>query len=417
VNDQTIRDLLDELLGVSPECADRDELGRVVKLNARLKAFTVRYDMRCSRRADLLAAEGRSESGFGMLMDEGNGSSRDAKSAGDRDKVCTDLPEFESALADGEVSGEHIDVLAKHTKGLSDVERADLIAAGQDLVDKAVGSSAWGFEREVKNRIADIKARHRADSDVAELERQRKDSTVKRWTEAGSGMKATLIRLDPIRDATLHAVIDAHLTQLRQDPANKNRSFEELKIEAVLTAVSATAGDLGVPEVVVHTDAKTACTGRHPDTMCETVNGDPVPVATMQRFCCEAVLTAVLVDADGTIRNLAEQRTANRAQRRVLAAMYVTCAHPHCTVAFSQCRIHHIIWFTHGGATQLANLLPVCETHHHLLHEGGWNVTMTEDRIVSWIRPDGSVWMVHPSINRQPEQQQRRRRQRSPVAA
>ena len=56
-----------------------------------------------------------------LLLSEGNGSGRDAKHAQDRDRVCSDLPEFETALADGVVSGEHLDVLAKHTKNLTDV--------------------------------------------------------------------------------------------------------------------------------------------------------------------------------------------------------------------------------------------------------------------------------------------------------
>ena len=40
-----------------------------------------------------------------------------------------------------------------------------------------------------------------------------------------------------------------------------------------------------------------------------------------------------------------------RQLRRLLAAMYRTCAHPHCQVGFSQCRIHHIDWFANGGHT------------------------------------------------------------------
>ena len=160
---------------------------------------------------------------------------------------------------------------------------------------------------------------------------------------------------------------------------------------------------MGVAEVVIHTDAKTFCEGRHADTLCETVDGVPVPVATMHRYCCEAAITAVIVEADGTVRRLtAEPRLANRAQRRVLAAMYSTCAHPHCTVAFSKCRIHHVDWYEHGGLTVIDNMLPLCEQHHHLVHEGRWNLTMTPDRTLTWTRPDGSIWMVHPSINRRP---------------
>ncbi len=389
----------------------------LVGLNARLKAFTVRYDMRCSRRADQLAAEGASESGFAVLLDAGNGSARDAKAAGDRERVCSDLPGFETALADGVVSGEHLDVLAKHTRQLTDAERCELIAAGSELVDQATSRSAWGFERDLKNRVADITARHRPDNDVAELEAQRAASKVKRWTEAGTGMKMTLIALDPLRDRQFHAVVDAQLAALRHDPTNANVAFDQLKAQAVVAAVSATAGGFAVAEIVIHTDAHTACEGRHTHTMCETVDGDPVPVATMQRFCCEAILTAVIVDVDGTVRNMHEQRTANRHQRRALAAMYATCAHPHCQVTFSNCRIHHVVWFSRGGHTVIDNLLPLCETHHHLVHEGGWTLTITPDRTVTWTRPDSTIWLTHPSINRQPEQHHQRQRQRQTTAA
>ena len=225
---------------------------------------------------------------------------------------------------------------------------------------------------------------------------------MKRWTDKVTGMKHTMISLDPLRDEQLHKVIDAKLAELRQDPANAKVPFEQLKVMAVMAAVSAEAGAMGVAEVVIHTDAKTFCEGRHADTLCETVDGVPVPVATMQRFCCEAAITMVIVDADGTVRRLTEPRLANRAQRRVLAAMYSTCAHPCCTVAFSTCRIHHVDWYEHGGKTVVDNLLPLCEEHHHLVHEGRWNLSITPDRTVTWTRPDGSTWITHPSINRRP---------------
>ena len=226
-------------------------------------------------------------------------------------------------------------------------------------------------------------------------------------------MKQTLISLDPLRDASLHAVIDAHLATLRQDPANKLRSFDELKIQAVIAAVSAGQPAQRIPEVVVHVDHQSACHGRHEDTLCETVDGQPVPVATVQRLCCEAIIAAVIVNPDGTVDTLCEElRTASRAQRRLLAAMYATCAHPHCQVAFSQCRIHHIIWWTRGGKTVLNNLLPLCETHHHQVHEGGWNLTINPERAVSWWKPDGTLWQTINGPNRQP--QRRRSRSRPP---
>ena len=33
-----------------------------------------------------------------------------------------------------------------------------------------------------------------------------------------------------------------------------------------------------------------------------------------------------------------------------------------------------MIHWEHGGPTQLENLILLCHFHHHVVHEGGWNV-------------------------------------------
>jgi hypothetical protein len=214
-------------------------------------------------------------------------------------------------------------------------------------------------------------------------------------------MKHTMISLDPLRDEQLHKVIDAKLAELRQDPANAKVPFEQLKVMALMAAVSAEAGAMGVAEVVIHVDARTHCEGRHADTMCETVDGNPVPVRP-----CTATAAKPPYRGDRRRRRhhpTPHHRTSAReSQRRVLAGDVLTCAHPHCTVSFSKCRIHHVDWYEHGGRTVVDNMLPLCEEHHHLVHEGRWNLTMTPDRTVTWTRPDGSTWITHPSINRRP---------------
>ena len=326
MNEQRVLDAVTSLVSSSIDTADRDDLAAVTSLNATLKAYTAYVDVRIARRANALKSVGESAGGFATVLD-GNGSARDAKAAEERDRACATVPGFEDALADGDVSAEHVDVLARLTKGLSDEERLEVESASEQLLADAQGS-AWNFERRLKLLIADIKARTRPHDDVEEAERQKAASTVKRWTDKVTGMKHTMISLDPLRDEQLHKVIDAKLAELRQDPANAKVPFDQLKVMAVMAAVSAEAGAMGVAEVVIHTDAKTFCEGRHADTLCETVDGVPVPVATMHRFCCEAAITMVIVDADGTVRRLTEPRLANRAQRRVLAAMYSTCAHP-----------------------------------------------------------------------------------------
>ena len=68
---------------------------------------------------------------------------------------------------------------------------------------------------------------------------------------------------------------------------------------------------------------------------------------------------------------------------------------------FTATRIHHIrFWTEHHGSTDLDNLLPVCERHHHDIHDNGWTLTMTPDRVATWTRPDGSVHAVVSTIDR-----------------
>ena len=401
MRDTGVLEALQALLASDPDVVDRAELGVLVGHASVLRGFVDACDVRHARRGRELADAGESESPTAVLMDEGRRSGKEAKAAQDRDRVCEQFDGFEYALAAGEVSGDHLDVLARLTKGLSEEVAADVRAEAADLLAAASSEYVSAFERTTKERIATILHAHAPQDESAELDRQRAESNVKRWTDRASGMKMTLLALDPLRDAALHSVVDAQLGRLRQDPANAKVPFAHLQVEAFMAALSGDAPGRRIPEMVVHVDHGSLCHGRHADTLCELSDGTPIPVATAQRLCCEAIITAVVIDPDGTVRELCvEQRTANRAQRRALAAMYRTCAHPHCEVGFDHCRIHHIEWFSRGGTTVLTNLIPLCATHHHLVHEGGWNLTMTPDRVTTWIRPDGTDWWTGPTNDR-----------------
>ena len=397
-----VRAAVEELIELDLSVADHGELAAASTAMARVQAFVDLAKVQIARRGRELATAGDTTSAH-ALIDEGRCTGTDAKATDGRDQVCATLPEFETALADGAVTGAHLDALHHHTKNLSDAERADLADVADSLVADAVSQSPALFDRNVKALVDKIREIHRPGSDADELDRQRQASKVTRWTERDTGMHNTLISLDPVRDASLWNIINHHLATLRQDPANAERPYAELQVEAVIASVNAGEPAVRVPEIVAHVDHRSLCHGRHPDTLSETIDGVPIPVSTVQRLCCEAIIQAVIVNPDGTVdQQCAEQRTASRAQRRMLAAMYSTCAHPHCQTPFTACRIHHIVWWTNGGTTVLSNLLPVCERHHHLVHEGGWTLTMDDQRRVTWTRPDGTVWHTDTGPNRPP---------------
>ena len=104
----------------------------------------------------------------------------------------------------------------------------------------------------------------------------------------------------------------------------------------------------------------------------------------------------VVLHAPGCLDLGRTTRVANRAQRRALRALYRTCAIPGCDTRYDLCQLHHIIWWEHGGRTDLANLLPLCVRHHHAVHDNGWHLVLAADRSLTVTYPDGTTETAGP---------------------
>jgi hypothetical protein len=66
------------------------------------------------------------------------------------------------------------------------------------------------------------------------------------------------------------------------------------------------------------------------------------------------------------------------------------------------------------------NLVPLCEAHHHLVHEGGWTLELHPDRRTIWGTPDGTVHHNGTTIDRRPQRPancQRPQRHDAPTTA
>jgi predicted restriction endonuclease len=65
-------------------------------------------------------------------------------------------------------------------------------------------------------------------------------------------------------------------------------------------------------------------------------------------------------------------------------------------VHYDRCKLHHIIWWRHGGRTDLDNLIPICTHHHTRLHDHGWDVQLGPNRELTITLPDGNVLASGP---------------------
>ena len=63
---------------------------------------------------------------------------------------------------------------------------------------------------------------------------------------------------------------------------------------------------------------------------------------------------------------------------------------------YELCHLHHVIWWRHGGTTDLANLAPLCNRHHHAVHDDGWHLTLTTNRTLTITYPDGTPQLTGP---------------------
>jgi hypothetical protein len=108
----------------------------------------------------------------------------------------------------------------------------------------------------------------------------------------------------------------------------------------------------------------------------------------------------VVLHAPGRLDLGRTTRVANAAQRRVLRALYPSCAIPSCEVRFHHCEVHHVVWWRHGGSTDLANLLPLCVRHHGRVHDDGWQLSLSGERQLVVTLPDGTRLTTGPPRRR-----------------
>ena len=71
------------------------------------------------------------------------------------------------------------------------------------------------------------------------------------------------------------------------------------------------------------------------------------------------------------------KRVIGPATRRALNVKDRICRWPGCDRPASWTAAHHMVHWTKGGATDLANLVLLCHRHHWMVHEGRWQLVKT----------------------------------------
>jgi uncharacterized protein DUF222 len=302
------------------------------------------------------------------------------------------VPPFGEALAEGSVSVAHVDVIAGAVAKLDGDDRQRFAARGEFLAGIAQTTTPAEFARTVR---AEVVRAQRGDG-LARLRRQQQATYLKTWVDQGSGMWCLKGEFDPETGARLHNRLTATVEQLFHDTTPATCPTDPLDKQHHLRALALTEGKkvagTGAVEMSILIDSTTLAEGPHDHSVIDCGLPIELPIETIRRMACCAEITPIIVGGDGVHMELRRTtRLANRAQRRALRAMYRGCAVPGCCVAWDKFVIHHLKYFRNGGPTDIDNLLPLCSKHHHLVHEGGWQLSLDSGRNLTITLPDGTT--------------------------
>ena len=393
-----VHTLIDWVGSVDPECADRVAVEAAVGVLRRLKSWVEAREVAFARRiAEVSSFPEKS------LADASRSTLRQAEQLLHRAEVTDHAPGFASSLDAGRVTAEHVDVLGRALRQLEPAQRSGLVDQARRLLLVAENSTPEEFARTVRDDVRRIA--HDGDAD-ARLARQRKAVRLNTWIDRATGMgrwnatwdPETMLRLENRLDAQVQALF--HDSQPDDCPTDLLEKQSYLRAHALQALLDGNGVRLGRPEIVVvvdhispQPDGQPTIDWGLPIELPKRVLDDLYKTAAVHTV---VVRNGIIIEAPGELNLGRTTRLANRAQRRALGAIYVTCAIPGCCVRYSRTKLHHVIFYEHGGRTDVNNLLPVCQHHHDKIHKDGWLLRLTPNRTLTITLPDGTIMTTGP---------------------
>ncbi len=113
-------------------------------------------------------------------------------------------------------------------------------------------------------------------------------------------------------------------------------------------------------------------------------SGETIPIEQIRRITYEQGIIPTLLGSTSEPLDLGRRtQLATPAQKQALKATHGGYEVPGYEIPFEYCDIHHIWYWTKGGPTDLCYLVPLCNHHHHLIHDQGWTITKHTDTTIN----------------------------------
>ncbi|WP_291036546.1 HNH endonuclease signature motif containing protein [Herbiconiux sp.] len=348
---------------------------------------------RRSLRAEVACASRRSEGAVSRLF-------------ADAETLVADLPETLAALEAGEVSYAHARSVVVHAGSLPIEARGSFEHA---VLPQAREKNPARFD-DAARRLREV---HHPESITRRAVLAREERAV--WLDAERDGMATLHHHLPAVDAlAIHDVIDQAARAARGDmePRTQAQLRSDILADRILgrtdgLAVFTPSVIVTVPAVVLagcESTPTTPPTSTPGDPLAELHGYGPIDPATARRIAAAAptFLRVLTHPVTGDVIETAGRYRIPTALREVLIVADEHCRFPGCGRRAARCELDHTVDWANGGRSVASNLAHLCTSHHHLKHDGGWQVTRPPDtgptsRTLEWRSPLGATYRTNPA--------------------
>ena len=305
-------------------------------------------------------------------------------------RALEELPLTRDTFAKGELSYSKV-------RAITRIATADMEL---DLMNMALACDAAALERicaavRRAERLSDPDQTEKNWADRKVTSRNNGDGTV---TVSATMPVAEAEQIVSAIDGRVDDIIDTDLDTHEDDkPARREviaarGGLAAMRLDALHDLVVNESSDVEL-SVIVDADTLTSAQGEpsSAEDTCE-IAGEHIEPEIARRLGCDAAVVALIEDDDGTPVGVGtKKRTVNRRVRRALERRDRGMCRFHGCGATRGLHAHHIIHWAHGGPTELHNLILLCGFHHHLVHEGGWNIDTDAYGRHHFVTPDGDI--------------------------
>ncbi|HET7389080.1 MAG TPA: DUF222 domain-containing protein [Nocardioidaceae bacterium] len=383
--------------GVPPGSLNEDELAQAVSLAARLEAQAASLKLSLLGEADSReVAKRTAETGTDAWASRLTGSTQAVMRGGIwLAQMLAERYHFtRDAFRDGGINEAQARVIVKAAEKMpaaaSEDERR---AAEASLVAKAVeGMNPRGLRQAARRMLAKVNAELADQQEASMLEqettRAERETYAHIW-DNGDGTYSGKFRLPELHGSLLRGFLE-RLTSPRRLGRNKaGRVVLDESVEGGYEGMNwHEKMGFGLRELIEHlpvdgfaeasasllvkvdfTHLLDGLAGASVDT------GTRIGIEEARRLGCAAGIIPAVFDGPSARLDLGrEQRLFTPAQRRALALRYDTCGVEGCERPFAWCDIHHKLWWSRWGPTDLDNAIPLCGYHHVRAHDDAFNL-------------------------------------------